>query len=276
MIRHRRGDEFLLVTQHDHAQLSGRLATHLGNSAFAPPSPYRETVDGIALHDCGWPLHDDEPTLNPQGQPLHVLESPMLIATRVWTESARRAAEVHPYTGLLVSLHVLALSDVAQKRDQSPHERFRDARDLFELNKFQHRQVELQESLRRGLGMRTDVPLQLGLAEPNVDPDEDLLRFNYNLLKLLDRLSLDACCSEDLFDSVEGVHPRRGEAPLTLRIGHSGPGDLKVDPWPFHTAPLQYEVPCRRLPAQKYESDDEFRAAYRAAPRDTLTVALRP
>src|SRR4051794_21366437 len=114
MIRHRRGDEFLLITQHDHAQLSGKLATHLGNETFSPPSPYRESVDGIALHDCGWPLHDDNPTLSAQGQPLHVLESPMSVATRVWSESARRAAEVDPYTGLLVSLHVLALSAVAQ------------------------------------------------------------------------------------------------------------------------------------------------------------------
>ena len=118
MIRHRRGDHFFLITQHDHAQLSGRFAERVGNGDFVRPEPFRETVDGVALHDCGWPLHDDKaPTLNSEGLPLHVLESPMPVATRVWSESARLAAEHHPYTGLLVSLHVLALSTFAQSRD---------------------------------------------------------------------------------------------------------------------------------------------------------------
>ncbi len=145
MIRHRRGDEFFLVTQHDHA-LAGRFARHLGNATFEPPSPLQPVMDGIALHDCGWPLHDDRPTLNDRGEPLHVLESPMSIATRVWGESARRVAAHDPYAGLLVSLHVMGLSFIAMRDDDQPHERARAA-EVFELNKFQHRQVELQEAL---------------------------------------------------------------------------------------------------------------------------------
>src|SRR4051812_36566894 len=166
MIRHRLGDDFVLITQHDHAQLSGQLAGHVGNSLFSAPTPFQETVDGISLHDSGWPLHDDNPTLNPQGQPLHVLESPMSVATRVWGESVRRATEKSGWSGLLVSLHVLALSSLAQSRDQTPHERFKDPRDLFDLNKFQHKQIEHQQALRQTLDLRTDVPLRLGLAEP--------------------------------------------------------------------------------------------------------------
>src|SRR3954447_21600882 len=105
MIRHRLGDEFLLITQHDHAQLSGRFAARVGNALFSPPTPYLETVDGIAMHDCGWPLHDDaRPTLNPHGRPLHVLESPMSVAVPVWSESVRLATEHNAYSGLLVSL----------------------------------------------------------------------------------------------------------------------------------------------------------------------------
>src|SRR5206468_2748540 len=156
----------------------GRFAERIGNERFAAPSPYRETVDGVALHDCGWPSHDEEPTLNHKGLPLHVLETPIRLAVRVWSASARRAAEKNDYTALLVSLHVMALSAIAQTRDPTPHERFRDARELFELNKFQHREAEVQEQLRRRLGLRTDLPLHQGLAKPGIDPDEDLLLFN--------------------------------------------------------------------------------------------------
>jgi hypothetical protein len=275
MIRHRLGDDFVLITQHDHAQLSGRLAERIGNALFSAPTPFQETVDGIALHDCGWPLHDDNPTLNPQGQPLHVLESPMSVATRVWGESVRCATEKGPWSGLLVSLHVLALSALAQSRDQSPHERFKDPRDLFDLNKFQHKQIEHQQALRQALELRTDVPLRLGLAEPGTGAREDLLLFAYHLLKAMDRISLDVCSGEDLFDQIEEVYPRPGAAPVTLRIKHPAHFELAVDPWPFDQPRLSFEVPARRVPAQKYGGEDEFRRAYHAAPVAPVTVTVR-
>ena len=276
MIRHRRGDEFLLIAQHDHALLSGKFAAALGNADFAAPSPFEETVNGVSLHDCGWPLHDEKPTLNGNGLPLHVLESTMSVAIPVWSESARRASEVDPYTGLLVSLHVLALSSIAQTNDPTPHERYRDAKDLFELNKFQHRQAELQEGLRARCGLRTDVPLNQGLARFGVDVREDLLLFNYNLLKACDRLSLDLCCSEPLFETIEDVYPRPGAAPLTIELRHTGGSALTVRPWPFDVDRLEHEVPCRRVPARAYGSDEEFRAAFDQASCDTLRVRLSP
>src|SRR5688500_1715570 len=184
MIRHTHGDSFLLIKQHDHALLSGKFAERVGNAQFAPPSPFQETIDGIALHDCGWPVHDDDaPTLNERGQPLNVLESPMDVATRVWSESARRAAEKDPYTGLLVSLHVTALSNFARSQwPNIPHEHAKTPAEQFMLNKFQQAQFELQENLRKRLKMRSDLPLNNGLADLGVDDAEDLLIFNYGLL----------------------------------------------------------------------------------------------
>ena len=276
MIRHRRGDEFLLIAQHDHALLSGQFAADVGNADFAAPSPFEETVNGVSLHDCGWPLHDEKPTLNGNGLPLHVLESTMSVAIPVWSESARQASEVDPYTGLLVSLHVLALSSIAQTNDPTPHERYRDAKDLFELNKFQHRQAELQESLRRRLEMRIDLPLKQGLAKPGVEPSEDLLLFNYNLLKLCDRLSLDLCCTENLFGTVEDVYSRPGAKPLTLNLGHPAEGAMTVQPWPFRSDRLEFDLPCRRVPARRYEDESEFRQVFADAPVDAYHVRLSP
>jgi hypothetical protein len=275
MIRHARGDSFLLIKQHDHALLSGRFAERIGNAMFAPPTPFRETVDGIALHDCGWPLHDDDaPTLNGKGFPLHVLESPMSLATRVWTESARRAAEKHPYTGLLVSLHVTALSSYARSQNPIPHERAKNPGEHFLLNKFQQAQFDLQERLRKKLGMRTDLPLHHGLAEAGVDETEDLLIFDYNLLKTMDRISLDLCCSEDLFSQIEDVYPRPGESPVTIKVRHTGEGSMELSPWPFASEKLDFELPCKRVPARAYGSEQEFRDVYSAAPQESYRVAV--
>ncbi len=107
MIRRRQGNDLLLITQDDHAALSGRLAKHIGNKQFSMPSPFHLVIEGVSLHDCGWPLHDDHPTLNADGLPRNVFEMPPLLAVEVWGESSSRAAVVHPYVGLLVSLHGL-------------------------------------------------------------------------------------------------------------------------------------------------------------------------
>ena len=274
MIRHEAGDAFLLIAQHDHALLSGQFAARVGNGLFAPPSPFEEAVAGVALHDCGWPVHDDEPTLNPRGEPLDVLESTMAIATRVWSESAKRAAARDPYSGLLVSLHVTALSAFAQSPGPGPHERAKTPAEQFMLNKFQQAQFELQENLRRRLGMRVDLPLHNGLAEPGADAAEDLLAFNYGLLRAMDQVSLDLCSGRDLFEKLEDVAPRPGEAPLTIAVRHAGRGALELSPWPFAAERLEFEVPCRRVPAKSYADDGAFREAYRAAPVEAFGVRV--
>jgi hypothetical protein len=276
MIRHRQGSDFLLITQDDHARLSGRFAEHLGNGRFAPPEPRAQTLRGIALHDCGWPLHDERPTLNPRREPLHVLESPMTVATRVWTESARLAAEADPYSGLLVSLHVLNLSSIAQRNDGTPHERAQDRQDLFLLNRFQQQEIERQEELRRSLGMRTDLPLRLGLAKPGSGADEDRLRFNFGLLRAMDAFSLDACCAEPLFPKVPAVHPRPGEGPIDFTVDHPSTGVLAIEPWPFDVPVIEETVPCRRVPAVAYESERALWDAFDAAMPVPYAVRLVP
>ena len=90
-----------------------------------------------------------------------------------------------------------------------------------------------------------------------------------------DRMSLDVCSGEDLFDRIEEIYPKPGAKPVTLQIKHPAHFELAVDPWPFDAPRLAFDVPARRVPAQKYGSDDEFRRAYHAAPVAPVTVAVR-
>src|SRR5258708_2809162 len=131
MIRHRHDDRFLLFTQDDHARLSGTLAAHIGNLRFARADPFAPVTEAIAMHDSGWPMHDQQPTLNAEGLPLHVFETPVHISTPVWSESVRLACERGDYCGLLVSLHVMALSALAQSHYADPTQRIKFARELF-------------------------------------------------------------------------------------------------------------------------------------------------
>lgn len=267
MIRHRHEDDFLLFTQHDHALLSGWLAEQISGSIIARPSP--STIKGIALHDCGWPIHDDEPTLNARGEPLHVFETPPGIATRNWTASARRAANMDPYSGLLVSLHGLHLSLMAQASHRLPE-------DVFELNKFQHAQIELQEQLRPQVGLRIDRPLTHGLAPRGASAAEDQLLFDFRLLRAMDALSLTLLCSEELSITMDGLMTRPGGDPIHLSISRPAEFAVRVDPWPFESGGFEHQIPFRRLPSKSFSDEAHFRDEYARADVETTTVRVLP
>jgi len=267
MIRRETPDHFLLITQHDHALLSGRLAEKIGNESMARPALRDQTIQGIALHDSGWPLHDDAPTLNRAGLPLDVFETPREIGLLVWRESVERAVAADLYSGLLVSLHVLALSHLMSNMRPSP-------RDRFEINKFQHLEIERQESLRIKLGLRTDVPLDLGLARAGVDPAEDQLSFNFRLLQAMDRVSLALCCTNEPFHEISRLPAAPGGQPRTIALIKQGESSLVVDPWLFDCDSFPVEIGARRLPRQTFASIEEFQNLYRQAPIETLTFQV--
>jgi hypothetical protein len=258
MIRKHVGNLFHLFAQDDHARMSGKLAEHYGNKWFSKPDPAAEVVAAVGLHDCGWPLHDDRPTLNKEGLPADVFETPLPIALEVWREAVERVKTHPPYTQLIVSLHVMGLSGFAAGH---AHDRL----EQFELNKFQHRQIEIQEKLRKAMGMALDVPLRLGLAVDHGHPQEEKLRRNHLILQTLDRISLALCSTEMPFAKIEGIVPRTGAAAVSLTFTRTGPWALKVEPWPFDAQEIEVEMPYRAVEARKYENVEEFRVAYSEA-----------
>src|SRR6266540_235248 len=178
MIRRQHGNDFLLIAQHDHALISGQLAEVFGNDSFAAPVPAESAIAGISLHDCGWPLHDDEPTLNKDRLPLDVFETPRDIAFRVWTASVERAVKKDPYAGLLVSLHVLALSVLATENAQrNASFSFQNPQDRFAVIKFQQRELELQENLRAQLGLHSEKTVRKAASDKSRQGSEDQLQF---------------------------------------------------------------------------------------------------
>jgi hypothetical protein len=267
MIRHRHGRDFFLFTQHDHALLSGQLAERIGNGPLDHPSP--KTVQAIALHDSGWPLHDNEPTLNAQGEPLDVFETPPQIGTRVWAESASRAAAMDPYCGLLVSLHVLHLSLMAQASHHSAHE-------IFAINKFQHGQIELQEKLRPQVALRIDRPLTHGLAAAGESPEEDKLRSDFKLLRAMDSLSLALLCSNELAETTDTIPTTRNSGAVTIKAVRQSDFTLVLSPWIFAADSIELPISFRRVSAEPFASLDDFRLMYARATGESATVRILP
>jgi hypothetical protein len=278
MIRRHEDSDWFLITQDDHARLAGELAAHVGNHLFERPQPNDSFVKGATLHDCGWSLHDDEPTLNPAGQPLDVFETTPAIGVKVWSASAERAAAADDRAGLLVSLHSLALSVNATTPTTQTHEKFdlNNPTARFEVNKFQHRQVELQESLRRRMGLATDLPLRQGLAIDSELPAEQEIVFQFHLLQAMDNLSLAICCTKPPAAQIRPVLARPGGRSLSLRVRRTDDQTLYVSPWPFDVDQIRVDVPFLRLPAEPFSSEENFRKAYAAALPERFTATILP
>ena len=269
MIRRDAATHFLLITQHDHALLAGQFARRLGNDRFAAPSPYQPTLEAIAHHDCGWPLHDDHPTLNQANHPLHVFEAPVPLATQVWSASVARAMNLGEDQGLLVSLHTFALSalHMAHANDLS-------RADIFEMNKFQHRQIEIQHELRQRLGLSNEIPLQLGLAQRGTSPADDQLHYNFRLLTAMDRISLALCCGQPLFPTLDDVPLQPGQPPTPITLNMPDPATMVIDPWPFDQPTLKFEIPARRITKEPFASLEQFKDTFRQIPNEPLTLTL--
>ena len=189
MIRRDMEKSFLLFTQDDHARLSGELARHYGNRFFAKAEPLEETIRAVARHDCGWPLHDQMPTLNKDGLPL-------------------------------------------------------------------------------------DVPLRLGLAVRSDLAEEERLRRNHNIVQTMDRISLGLCCTELVFEKIEGIVPRPGAAAATLNFVRTNDFALQVAPWPFDQERIEVEIAYRAVPAAKYDDVEEFRRAYAGAEQMRMKMTV--
>jgi hypothetical protein len=273
MIRRDSGRDYLLITQTDHAAVAGELASHCGNSRFSKPSPV--VIAATKLHDSGWPLHDDAPTLSDRGIPLDVFEVPRSIALKVWAASADRAAGADPYAGLLVSLHSLSLSihaDVPVAKQ--PVFDVRKMHDQFAVNKFQHREIERQEQLRRALGFDMTLSLKHGLADAGASPRDDQLRFDFHLLQAMDLISLCLCCTKPPMEKTNDVLRNPTASPTKLRLSKSLDGIVHVDPWPFDQKRIDLQVPCRRVDARPFASQEEFLVAYANAKVGSVSTTI--
>jgi Protein of unknown function (DUF3891) len=275
MIRRDEDQHHVLIDQYEHSLLSGRLARHIGNEWFSTPAPFESVMKAIAEHDCGWPAHDAKPDLNAHGLPAHALEAESATALPAWTASVDRVTASDAYAGLLVSLHVMALGRYAATKHAAVADEASRVR-AFRIQQFLHRQIELQESLRKKLKMRIDLPLHGGLADRDVSPEEDLLRANFFLLEFLDQLSLDLCFDRLIFEKFGPVYPKPGEKAQSMRVERDREGVLRLAPWPFNRKSMSLKVPAKRIAPGPYANAESLAKACMAAKGEQIGVTLQP
>lgn len=112
------GEELLLITQGDHAHLSGELF-----SLFALPElvdhPRRDRlIRAIREHDNGWREPDAAPRIDPDsGEPQGFRRVEEELRREVWSRACTRWRHDDPYVALLITLHALCLHSELRARD---------------------------------------------------------------------------------------------------------------------------------------------------------------
>lgn len=249
------GEHAEIVTQVDHAVVSGILAAAWAAEGPDALDPREPIVLAARLHDIGWRHWEAAPRLNPDtGRPANFLDVQIDEHLRLYRLGIEEVEALDPYAGMLVSMHAAGIytgrygSQPALKLTRAPE--VQAVVDAF---------VAEQEARYGG------AKVALGVA------DDELWR-SYLLLQVFDRLSLRLCQGDPA-----GPGPMEIALPgeRILRV-EPGDGGDRLDPWPFAADEIRVGIPTRVVPLGGYDGDDALGAALAAAAVEERTAVLRP
>ena len=242
----------LMITQNDHALLSGFIAAHWGNETFERPSPYGSVVRAASFHDRGWIDYETSPRLFGASRPPNYRDVPTDAAQlRAFKWASDWLGGIDPYAGLLSAKHRSGLYSNRYDVIAEPPLTRRGA---------------LPETLRSFVAASEDEQ-----ADRQAAYSQDQVMTNYRLLQVWDLMSLHLCGS----DAPGAI--RIGPAPLNyageaavLSLRPVAARTFAVTPYPFDVDALEAGLTVRRLAAREFASDDALQEAYFKAPLQTL------
>lgn len=252
--------QLLVVRQPDHGVQTGLFASRWGNENTPPFDPRQQVIDAGTRHDNGWAAWEASPTMDPEtGQPWAFFKLTPHEHVPLYRRGIQMAADHDPTTGLLVSMHGAGLYNDRYgtfrlaERNLSPAER-----DLVE--EFLAEQATFQQSL----GERA---LQRELhSHVTTDPK---VWYNYLLLQVWDRLQLQFAWRLGADGEIAPL-PYPDGTTGALKVTNLGELSVRLDPYPFDTAPLMFPMAARLLPDRRYRNAEEFLAEMAKTPEIML------
>lgn len=246
IVRYESDGSIVMITQNDHAQLSGLFAAHWGNDKFEKPRPHGSLVRAAMFHDRGWIRYETGPQLNLEtGRTPNYRDVPTDEAQLdAFAWAGEWLSSIDPYAGLMIKKHrtglwqrrydVITCPPAIQRGTLPPH-----------IRQFIARSEAAQRVAAEKLDLR-------------------VLAINYNLLQVWDMMSLYICSNEVL-------KPGRIEPVPTDYSGAAGPGmtlmpleprTIALDPYPFDQPSLTTNVIFRRLTQAKFKDSAELQDVY--------------
>lgn len=251
MIRRNDGNDWLLISQIEHARLAAEIA-EFWNGEAVTALPFRdELLPAIRHHDDGWEEWEQSPAIDPEtGKPRDFMEMPTPVAVEIWTRSIERCQAMTPQAGLWVSGHFCYLAERALEH--------RVKESNTEESAVLQRFLDLQSELQSGC--------LLDLAESMT---AEQIESGFRHIQFFDRISLWICGAA-----------REKRVQLTTPFGESielTPIDAKtivVTP-PALSADVELVVPVCRIPSRRYADDRDLQSTIADANTERLTWIIR-
>jgi hypothetical protein len=240
MILHPLPPGWVAIPQSAHAMLAFQVADHWGNRTTPRPGPRAEVLTAVLLHDAGWDGRETPLIPGPGGVPQAFDTWPEHDREPLWRAAVERAALRGRYVEYLVSHHVTML---ATRIGTGSHDGFLAAED--------RRRAALRAELER------DPRYRQVFATAADDVNRAVLRTSDAIAVHLSRGTAEPV-------TLCEVPQRGGSAAPELRP--VGERVYRLHPWPLVGSRLTVSAEGRRLPADRYSSEAELRAAWDAAP----------
>lgn len=260
IVRYESDGSIVMITQNDHAQLSGLFAAHWGNDTFEKPRPYASLVRAAMFHDRGWIRYETGPQLNPEtGKTPNYREVPN---DRTQLEAFEWAGDwlsaIDPYAGLMIAKH---RSGLWQGR---------------------YGAITHPPAIQRGT-LAPDIQALIARSEAKQKVaaeklDAREIAINYNLLQVWDMMSLYICSTEvlkpDRIEPVPVAYSGAAGVPMTLTPLQSN--TIALHPYPFDQPSLTTNVIFRRLTQTKFKDSAELQAVYFKTAPQIASFKLAP
>lgn len=225
---------YWLISQSDHAKLSGELAANFVSESFPAVDALMARI--IAVHDTGWTMFPEEanptepPLLTAEGKPLAFIEFTPQQAQQAWTASIEHAENLSPAGGIVVSRHFCDLGKF--RLENGNHLAEDDRQSIVAFTEREHRRQQ------RLLAHCT-------YSAPQLDSWLAVLKF-------CDLLSLYLCSG-----AAEEVQFPVSLAGRLVRISRAPDGNLyRLDPSPFQAGPSPQTISLS-VTARYYPAEDE-------------------
>ena len=223
---------YFVIKMADHTAVAGQLASAFGNDRFGPLEPAGIFENVVANHDAGWAELDARVLQDPgTGLPYHLVNTPLDEMVRTSSKSPDANEAVHPYAGLISSMHSYGLY----------HGRYGLSDKLFiellpdELLPF------VSDMLDDEVARQDRLKAQLAADDASAAwVTEDALFRNYKLLQFFDTFALYLQCDppgsrgSSQFPNV----PQREGDDVTVSANETDASTVAVTPWPFAGASL--------------------------------------
>jgi hypothetical protein len=247
-------DDWIIVKQSDHDDHSGYIAAHWQWERFWQPWDRRLLTIAAAMHDTGSACWEDAPLVDEKGVPWTYWTIPADDHIDLHRRGVAEARAVHPYVGLIVSMHVVGIHRDRLHIDPAPNRWHIPEVGTPKVNAFIEEQQSLQALLRSAIAARGGAPLS----------DEALMN-DFKLNEVIDILStqFSAC---GMADRDLAYVPDTDGRPFTMSLRRAGEWEFRVEPFPFPGD--RFDCPCvaRRVPRRVYHDHDDLREAWYAAP----------